>query len=97
MFNANGVLNQRDNLNDGTYRYYRSNNLLSNFTLYDNQFKQDARYLTGSLIYRKKFRKKGRSLGWVVAPILSMILNRTEHNPVSMNFMMTMDFWIQLP
>ncbi|MCF8237357.1 MAG: TonB-dependent receptor family protein [Saprospiraceae bacterium] len=64
VFNANGVLNQRDNLNDGTYRYYRSDNSLSNYTQYDNRFKQDARYLTGSLIYRKKFKKKGRSLGW---------------------------------
>lgn len=76
VFNANGVLNQRDNLNDGTYRYYRSNNLLSNFTLYDNQFKQDARYLTGSLIYRKKFRKKGRSLGWSGA----YFVNDSEQN-----------------
>ena len=64
VFNANGVLNQRDNLNDGTYRYFRSNNQLSNFTQFDNRFQQDARYLTGSLIYRKKFKKKGRSLGW---------------------------------
>lgn len=64
VFNANGVLNNRDNLNDGTYRYYRSDNTLSNFTQYNNQINQDARYLTGSLIYRKKFKKKGRSLGW---------------------------------
>lgn len=64
VFNANGVLNQRENLNDGTYRYFRSNNLLSNFTRFDNQFQQDARYLTGSVIYRKKFKRKGRSLGW---------------------------------
>ncbi len=64
VFNANGVLNQRDNLNDGTYRYFRADNSLSNFTRYDNQYIQDARFLTGSLIYRKKFKKKGRSLGW---------------------------------
>ncbi len=76
VFNANGVLNQRDNLNDGTYRYFRADNSLSNYTQYDNQFKQDARYLTGSLIYRKKFKKKGRSFGWSG----SYFINDSEQN-----------------
>ncbi len=71
VFNANGVLNNRDNLNDGTYRYYRSDKTLSNFTQYNNQINQDARFLTGSLIYRKKFKKKGRSLGWSGAYFLN--------------------------
>ena len=36
---------------------------MSNYTLFDNHINQDAKYLTGSLIYRKKFKKKGRSFG----------------------------------
>lgn len=63
VLNGNGSFAGRDNADLGQYRYLRSDESLSNFTEFNNRLQQQNLALNGSVVFRKKYSKKGRASG----------------------------------
>lgn len=61
IVNGSGSTAARNQYNDGLYQFTREDGSLSNLSIFDNRLFRNSLSGNGSMIYRKKYRKQGRS------------------------------------